>query len=80
MTTTHKHLSQPVHCVIKVRGRLDSNWVDYFENLTLTLDDEFTLISGIVDDQAALHGILTRIRDLGLPLNLVECSECEKPG
>ena len=77
MNTAHKHLSQPIHCVIKVRGRLDADWADYFENLTLTIDGEFTLISGTVEDQSALHGILAKIRDLGLPLNLVECSECE---
>lgn len=80
MNTPFKHLSRQIHCVIKVRGQLDPEWNDYFEHLLATADGEFTIISGIVEDQAALHGVLARIRDLGLPLSLVECTECETSG
>ncbi|HCS40158.1 MAG TPA: hypothetical protein DIW44_11310 [Anaerolineaceae bacterium] len=54
---------------IRLRGHLDSQWTDWFEGLTITLDDNGdTLITGPVIDQAALHGLLKKIRDLGIPL------------
>ena len=54
---------------IRVRGQLDSHWSAWFERLTLTpKENGETLIAGSVQDQAALHGILAKIRDLGLPL------------
>ncbi len=54
---------------IRVRGQLDSHWSAWFEGLTLTpLGNGETLIAGPIQDQAALHGILAKIRDLGLPL------------
>jgi hypothetical protein len=54
---------------IRVRGLLDSHWRTWFEGLTLTpLENGETLIAGPIQDQAALHGILAKIRDLGLPL------------
>jgi hypothetical protein len=62
---------------ICVRGQLDSQWSTWFEGLTLTpLDNGKTLITGPVQDQAALHGILTKIRDLGLQLLSVVCVGC----
>jgi hypothetical protein len=76
MNATHNHFSGHLHCVIKVRGQLSSDWNDYFDNLIITADGEFTLISGIIEDQAALHGILAKICNLGLPLSFVECTEC----
>ena len=54
---------------IRVKGRLDTRWAAWFDGLTLTHDsDGTTIIHGPVADQAALHGLLQKIRDLGLPL------------
>ncbi len=63
---------------IRVRGQLESHWNAWFEGMTLTLcDNGETLIAGSVPDQAALHGILIRIRDLGLPLISVQHVPCQ---
>jgi hypothetical protein len=54
---------------IRIKGHLDCQWADWFEGLTITLEDNGnTLLTGPVIDQAALHGILKKLRDLGLPL------------
>jgi hypothetical protein len=54
---------------IRVRGQLDNHWSAWFEGLTLTsLENGETLITGLIQDQAALHGILAKIRDLDLHL------------
>jgi hypothetical protein len=53
---------------IRITGQLGSRWADWFEGLTITLDGGDTLITGPVVDQAALHGLLKRVRDLGMPL------------
>jgi hypothetical protein len=54
---------------IRIRGRLDSHWSGWFEGLTITpADDGDTLLTGPVLDQSALHGILKKIRNLGMPL------------
>jgi hypothetical protein len=54
---------------IRVRGHLDARWSNRFENLTITLEEDGdTLLTGPVVDQAALHGLLKKMRDLGLPL------------
>jgi hypothetical protein len=59
----------PAHYEIRVRGVLDSQWSPWFEGLAITTDmHDQTLIAGPVTDQAALHGLLAKIRDLGLPL------------
>jgi hypothetical protein len=61
--------SQPVAYQIRIKGHLGSQWTDWFEGLTITLEDNGdTLLSGPVVDQAALHGLLKKVRDLGLPL------------
>ena len=60
---------QPVVYQIRLKGHLGSQWTDWFEGLTITLEDNGdTLLTGPVIDQAALHGLLKRVRDLGLPL------------
>ena len=59
---------QPMAYQIRITGQLGSRWADWFEGLTITLDGGDTLITGPVVDQAALHGLLKRVRDLGLPL------------
>ena len=54
---------------IRVQGRLESRWAAWFDGLTLTASgDGNTVIHGDVADQAALHGVLERLRDLGIPL------------
>jgi len=54
---------------IRLQGHLEPRWAAWFEGLTLTREDEgITLIRGPVADQAALHGLLQKVRDVGLPL------------
>jgi hypothetical protein len=67
--------------VIEVEGRLGENWTDYFEGLTVTYARGITTITGPVKDQAALHGLLNRIRDLNLNLisaHRLDSSELER--
>ena len=61
--------SQPVVYQIRVKGHLSRTWEDWFAGLVITLEENGdTLLTGPVVDQAALHGILKKMRDLGLPL------------
>jgi hypothetical protein len=54
---------------IVVKGHLDSEWSEWFEGLNITMvDNGETILSGPIIDQTALHGVLIKIRDLGLPL------------
>ena len=54
---------------IRLKGHLGPEWTDWFEGLTITLEEDGdTLLTGPVIDQAALHGLLKKVRDLGLPL------------
>jgi hypothetical protein len=54
---------------IRLKGHLEPRWADWFDGLTLTQErDGTTVLSGLVVDQAALHGLLGKVRDLGLPL------------
>jgi hypothetical protein len=54
---------------IRIKGHLDDKWTDWFEGLIITLEDNGdTLLTGPVVDQAALHGLLKKVRDLGMPL------------
>ena len=54
---------------IRLKGRLDSGWPAWFDGLSLSTDDDgTTALRGVVVDQAALHGLLQSLRDLGLPL------------
>ena len=60
---------QPMIYQIRIKGHLRRHWVDQFAELTITLEDNGnTLLTGPVVDQAALHGILRKVRDLGMPL------------
>jgi hypothetical protein len=54
---------------IILQGHLSSQWSDWFDGFTITLDERGqTILTGPVIDQAALHGLLKKVRDLGLPL------------
>ena len=59
----------PVRYEIRIAGALDGRWATWFDGMTLRADgDGATVIAGPVADQAALHGLLQRVRDLGIPL------------
>ena len=61
---------------IRLKGHLDDHWAGWFEGLTITLEENgSTLLSGPLADQAALHGILKKVRDLGLTLLSVNSVE-----
>ena len=61
--------SQPMVYQIRLQGHLGPRWTDWFGGMTITLEDNGeTLLTGPVVDQAALYGLLRKVRDLGLPL------------
>jgi hypothetical protein len=67
--TLSPHPSEVGRYEIRLTGHLDARWTAWFDGLTVTYEsDGTTVISGQVPDQAALHGLLQRVRDLGLPL------------
>jgi hypothetical protein len=72
MSETHastEHHHEPGLYEIRIVGHLDTRWADWFEGLSFTHEsDGTTILYGPVVDQAALHGLLRRVRDLGLPL------------
>ena len=62
-------LGEPVVYQISIKGHLGPHWSGWFEGLTITLEaNGNTLLTGPVVDQAALHGVLRKVRDLGMPL------------
>jgi len=69
---------------IRIKGQLDDRWADWFGGLTITLEEDGnTLLTGPVIDQAALHGLLRKVRDLGMPLisvNRVQPDKGNAPG
>lgn len=65
---------------IRLAGHLDARWATWFDGLTVTQEpDGTTVISGSIADQAALHGLLQRVRDLGIPLLSVTRREPDQP-
>jgi hypothetical protein len=69
-------LSEPTVYQIRVKGHLGQQWTDWFEGLTITLTvTGDTLLTGSVVDQAALHGLFKKLRDLGITLLAVSCIE-----
>jgi hypothetical protein len=64
----------PHYYQIHIAGQLDGRWSEWFDGMTVTnADCGETILAGFVVDQAALHGLLIKIRDLGLPLIAVTC-------
>jgi hypothetical protein len=62
-------LDQPMVYQFRIKGHLGPQWTEWFEGLSITLEEGGeTLLTGPVADQAALHGLLRKIRDLGMPL------------
>ena len=77
-STGHPHETGPYQ--VRLKGHLDSRWAAWFDGLSLTNEtDGTTLIHGPVVDQAALHGLLQRIRDTGLTLVSVNQVESDQP-
>jgi hypothetical protein len=65
---------------IRIKGHLGRQWTDWFEGLAITLEEDGdSLVTGPVVDQAALHGLLKKVRDLGMPLLSVNPIEPNQP-
>jgi hypothetical protein len=76
----HRDRHQPGRYEIRVEGHLDARWIPWFDGLSLRRDsDGTTIIGGLVADQAALHGLLSKVRDTGLPLLSVTPVDLEPP-
>ena len=75
--------AQPLVYQIRIKGHLGRQWTNWFGGLTITLENNGeTLLTGPVVDQAALHGLLRKVRDLGVPLlsvSRVELGQAEAP-
>ena len=73
-------MCQPRQYEIRLAGHLDQRWAEWFDGLTLSRQgDGTTVLRGPVVDQAALHGLLQKVRDLGLPLVSVTQAAPEPP-
>jgi hypothetical protein len=60
---------EPIVYQIRIKGHLSTQWADWFGGLSITLEkDGDTLLTGLVVDQAALYGLLKKVRELGMPL------------
>ena len=71
---------QPIVYQIRIKGHLSDEWTNWFEGLTITLEEDGdTLITGSVSDQAALFGLLKKVRNLGMTLIAINCVEPGKP-
>jgi hypothetical protein len=78
VTAQRLRLDEPATYQIKVQGRLNDTWSAWFDGLAVSVEANgdgtaVTTLAGSVADQGALYGLLSRIRDLGLPLLLVQC-------
>jgi hypothetical protein len=68
-TPTSTENDKPGQYQIRIKGHLDNRWADWFEGMTITLEaNGETRLIGTLVDQAALHGLLKKVRDLGMPL------------
>jgi hypothetical protein len=79
--TNPADLDQPTMYQIRIKGHLAQEWSDWFAGLVVTPEDGGnTLLTGCVIDQAALHGLLKRVRDLGMPLISVTSLKRDRAG
>lgn len=77
--TSAGYAHHPDRYEIRFKGHLDSRWATWFDGMSLTTNsDGTTLIEGAVVDQAALHGLLSKLRDIGLPLLSVTHVEIDR--
>jgi hypothetical protein len=75
-TRTDRDRHEAGNYEIRLKGHLDPRWATWFDGLSLSHEsDGITVIRGPVADQAALHGLLQKVRDVGLPLISVTCIE-----
>jgi hypothetical protein len=72
MKKNSKHQTAINTYQIRVSGRLDQRWSEWFDNFQIEYQDDYSIITGPVIDQPALHGVFAKIRDLGLEILLVE--------
>lgn len=71
---------RPLVFEIRIKGHINEQWTDWFGGLTITPDESGdTLLTGPILDQAALYGLLRKVRDLGLPLISVNCIDSGVP-
>ena len=69
------NMSESIHCKIQIKGHLSDRWNDWFSGLTIeNRPDGSAAISGLLQDQAALYGVLDRMRDLGVTLISLNCT------
>ena len=84
MSYKHDQKTDPNNAMvyqIRIQGHLGSQWADWFDGMTITLEENGdTLLTGLVVDQAALFGLLRTVRDLGMPLRSVVCLEPGQQG
>jgi hypothetical protein len=75
-----RSVNDPRHYDIRIAGHLDSRWAAWFDGMSLTTEsDGTTVLSGPVVDQSALHGLLQKVRDVGLPLVSVTQRRPDQP-
>ena len=74
----HQDPYRPSVYRIRIQGHLGQKWTDWFDGLSITVLEGDTLLTGPLDDQAALHGLMKKIRDLGM--TLVSINRIEMPG
>lgn len=70
--TNGRNYDQPTSYLIRIQGTIDPTWSDWFGGFTITHQEGETVLTGEVRDQAALHGILAKINELGLVILSVE--------
>jgi len=77
--TDGREFDKPAHYRIRVKGNLNKKWFDWFDGFVITSQpNSETVLVGVVADQAALHGLLAKVRDLGLPLLEVKLLKSER--
>jgi len=65
---------------VRVKGQIDQRWSEWLDDLTIThTDQDETVLTGVIVDQAALYGLIAKLRDLGLPLSSVNCVKQDVP-